>query len=57
MFLGKFGHEVEQYKVTKECEWKSQKKNEPYWDCFFSESSNFIENRPKHRLIPRICIV
>ena len=55
MLLGKFGHQVKEYKVMKECEWKKQKKDEPFWDCFNSDS-NFIKNRPKHRLIPRICI-
>ena len=53
--LGKYGTKVKEYKVMKECEWIKEKKEEPYWDCFITET-NFIKNRPKNRLIPRICI-
>lgn len=55
--LGKFGKDVEQYLVKKECEWLKEKKdtNNVFWDLFLS-SDKFIKKRPKNRLIPRICI-
>ena len=55
MLLGKFGTDVKQYLVMKECQWKKREKDE-FWDLFLTDSDLFVKKRPKHRLVPRICI-
>ena len=53
--LDKYGSDVKEYKIMKECEWKKEKQ-EVFYDIFLKDAPFFIQNRPRNRLIPRICI-
>lgn len=55
VLLGKFGDQVKNVLVMKECQWKETKKDD-FWDVFLAQCDNFVKKRPKNRLIPRICI-
>ena len=57
MLLGKFGNQVKQYEVMKECEWKKGKESDDgFYQQLLVDSGLYIKNRPKNRLVPRICI-